>query len=49
MARTTTEKKPRTATHRPAVKQRRFRHDEYVAVDLFSGFGEMHARKQVAT
>ncbi|WP_171117867.1 MULTISPECIES: DNA cytosine methyltransferase [unclassified Streptomyces] len=32
-------KKTRTATHRPAVKQRRFRHDEYVAVDLFSGFG----------
>lgn len=31
--------KSRTATHRPAVKQRRFRHDEYVAVDLFSGFG----------
>jgi site-specific DNA-cytosine methylase len=30
---------PRTATHRPAIKQRRFRHDEYVAVDLFSGFG----------
>ena len=33
------KKKNRTATHRPAVKQRRFRHDEYVAVDLFSGFG----------
>ncbi|MFD3336080.1 DNA cytosine methyltransferase [Streptomyces sp. NPDC058700] len=32
-------KKPRTATHRPATKRRRFRHDEYVAVDLFSGFG----------
>ncbi|MFD8251288.1 DNA cytosine methyltransferase [Streptomyces werraensis] len=32
-------KKPRTATHRPAIRQRRFRHDEYVAVDLFSGFG----------
>jgi site-specific DNA-cytosine methylase len=32
-------KKPRTATHRPAVRRRRFRHDEYVAVDLFSGFG----------
>ncbi|MFI9340011.1 DNA cytosine methyltransferase [Streptomyces sp. NPDC052773] len=29
----------RTATHRPAVRHRRFRHDEYVAVDLFSGFG----------
>ncbi|MGX1221955.1 DNA cytosine methyltransferase [Streptomyces ambofaciens] len=31
--------KKRTATHRPAVKRRRFRHDEYTAVDLFSGFG----------
>ncbi|NUP35967.1 MAG: DNA cytosine methyltransferase [Streptomyces sp.] len=30
---------PRTATHRPATRRRRFRHDEYVAVDLFSGFG----------
>ncbi|MEU3708359.1 DNA cytosine methyltransferase [Streptomyces anulatus] len=29
----------RVATHRPAVKPRRFRHDGYVAVDLFSGFG----------
>lgn len=29
----------RTATHRPATKHRRFRHDEPVAVDLFSGFG----------
>ena len=33
------KKLPRTATHRPAVRRRRFRHDEYVAVDLFSGFG----------
>ncbi len=32
-------KKGRTATHRPAKKQRRFRHDDLVAVDLFSGFG----------
>ncbi|WP_093804052.1 DNA cytosine methyltransferase [Streptomyces sp. Wb2n-11] len=32
-------RKSRTATHRPAVRRRRFRHDEYVAVDLFSGFG----------
>jgi DNA (cytosine-5)-methyltransferase 1 len=31
--------KTRTAVHRPAVKRRRFRHDELVAVDLFSGFG----------
>lgn len=32
-------KKARTATHRPAVRRRRFRHDDLVAVDLFSGFG----------
>ncbi|WP_244209053.1 DNA cytosine methyltransferase [Streptomyces pactum] len=31
--------KARTATHRPATRRRRFRHDEYTAVDLFSGFG----------
>lgn len=29
----------RTARHRPALKKRRFRHDDLVAVDLFSGFG----------
>jgi DNA (cytosine-5)-methyltransferase 1 len=29
----------RTATHRPATKRRRFRHDELIAVDLFAGFG----------
>lgn len=29
----------RVATHRPAVRKRRFRHDELIAVDLFSGFG----------
>ncbi|MFJ4091208.1 DNA cytosine methyltransferase [Kitasatospora sp. NPDC089913] len=29
----------RTAAHRPAPKRRRFRHDDLVAVDLFSGFG----------
>lgn len=28
-----------TAEHRPAVRKRRFRHDDIVAVDLFSGFG----------
>ncbi|WP_432070863.1 hypothetical protein [Streptomyces sp. AA1529] len=28
-------KKTRTATHRPATGRRRFRHDDYVAVDLF--------------
>ncbi|MDQ0758745.1 DNA cytosine methyltransferase [Streptomyces canus] len=32
-------KTPRTATHRPATRRRRFRHDDLVAVDLFSGFG----------
>ncbi|MFE1849918.1 DNA cytosine methyltransferase [Streptomyces sp. NPDC059489] len=31
--------KVRTATHRPATRRRRFRHDDLVAVDLFSGFG----------
>lgn len=36
---TRTKQKTRTATHRPAVRQRRFRHDELTAVDLFSGFG----------
>lgn len=29
----------RTAEHRPAQRKRRYRHDEYTAVDLFSGFG----------
>ncbi|MDX3527106.1 DNA cytosine methyltransferase [Streptomyces sp. ID05-39B] len=33
------QKKVRTATHRPATRRRRFRHDDLVAVDLFSGFG----------
>ena len=28
-----------TAEHRPAVRERHFRHDDLVAVDLFSGFG----------
>lgn len=28
-----------SASHRPAQRRRRFRHDEYTAVDLFSGFG----------
>ncbi|GLU58610.1 DNA cytosine methyltransferase [Paenarthrobacter ureafaciens] len=31
--------KTRTAVHRPATRKRRFRHDELIAVDLFSGFG----------
>src|ERR1044071_1324605 len=32
-------KRTGTATHRPATKRRRFRHDDRRAVDLFSGFG----------
>lgn len=37
---TKTKAKPRrVAVHRPAVRRRRFKHDEIVAVDLFSGFG----------
>ncbi|MEU5143730.1 DNA cytosine methyltransferase [Streptomyces sp. NPDC021139] len=38
MARRTMQQ-TRTATHRPAVRRRRFRHDVHTAVDLFSGFG----------
>lgn len=35
-----TKPKPRrTASHRPATRKRRYKHDELVAVDLFSGFG----------
>lgn len=30
---------PAVAEHRPAVKRRRFAHDDLIAVDLFSGFG----------
>ncbi|MFM9373306.1 DNA cytosine methyltransferase [Streptomyces sp. Da 82-17] len=33
------KKLPRTATHRPALRRRRFRHDDPTALDLFSGFG----------
>jgi len=39
MSSTSKKQKARTATHRPAVRRRRFRHDDLVAVDLFSGFG----------
>jgi DNA (cytosine-5)-methyltransferase 1 len=39
MSTTSIKKRPRTATHRPAIRRRRFRHDDLVAVDLFSGFG----------
>jgi DNA (cytosine-5)-methyltransferase 1 len=31
--------RPRTATHRPATRKRRSRHDSRTAVDLFSGYG----------
>jgi site-specific DNA-cytosine methylase len=36
---TVRKEKNRVATHRPAVRRRRFRHDDLIAVDLFSGFG----------
>lgn len=39
MSTTSKKQKARMATHRPAVRRRRFRHDDLVAVDLFSGFG----------
>jgi DNA (cytosine-5)-methyltransferase 1 len=29
----------KTAEHRPAVRRRRFAHDDLIAVDMFSGFG----------
>jgi len=32
-------KTQRTAMHRPALRRRRFKHDNPLAVDLFSGFG----------
>ncbi|MFJ8957328.1 DNA cytosine methyltransferase [Streptomyces sp. NPDC102381] len=38
MARRTMQQ-TRTATHRPALRRRRYRHDDLVAVDMFSGFG----------
>ncbi len=34
-----TPAKLKTATHRPATRRRMFRHDDLIAVDLFSGFG----------
>lgn len=45
---TAVRNKPRTATHRPAVRRRRFRHDDLVAVDLFSGFGGFTKGAQIA-
>jgi len=38
----------RTATHRPATRQRRFRHDDLIAVDLFSGFGGLTRGIEIA-
>ena len=38
-ARTARRTGPRTAEYRPAARRRRNRHDDPVAVDLFSGFG----------
>lgn len=37
-----------TATHRPATRRRRFRHDDLIAVDLFSGFGGLTKGIQIA-
>lgn len=41
-------KKSRTATHRPATRHRRFRHDDLIAVDLFSGFGGLTRGIEIA-
>lgn len=41
-------KKSRTATHRPATRHRRFRHDDLIAVDLFSGFGGLTKGIEIA-
>jgi site-specific DNA-cytosine methylase len=41
-------KKIRTATHRPATRRRRFRHDDLIAVDLFSGFGGLTKGIEIA-
>lgn len=38
----------RTATHRPAARRRRFRHDDLIAVDLFSGFGGLTRGIEIA-
>lgn len=35
----TRRRRTKTAQHRPPARRRRFRHDDLVAVDLFSGFG----------
>jgi len=38
----------RTATHRPATRHRRFRNDDLIAVDLFSGFGGLTRGIEIA-
>jgi site-specific DNA-cytosine methylase len=47
MTRASTQK-IRTATHRPATRRRRFRHDDLIAVDLFSGFGGLTKGIEIA-
>ncbi|WP_405673159.1 DNA cytosine methyltransferase [Streptomyces sp. NBC_01530] len=42
------KEKNRTATHRPATRRRRFRHDDLIAVDLFSGFGGLTRGIEIA-
>ncbi|UNZ20592.1 DNA cytosine methyltransferase [Streptomyces sp. 891-h] len=42
------KKTTRTATHRPASRRRRFRHDDLIAVDLFSGFGGLTRGVEIA-
>jgi DNA (cytosine-5)-methyltransferase 1 len=43
-----TMQQTRTATHRPATRRRRFRHDDLIAVDLFSGFGGLTKGIEIA-
>lgn len=43
-----TKKKFRIAAHRPAKKPRRYRHDDLIAVDLFSGFGGLTKGIEIA-
>ncbi|MCX4911905.1 DNA cytosine methyltransferase [Streptomyces sp. NBC_00878] len=43
-----TMQQARTATHRPATKRRRFRHDTLTAVDLFTGFGGFTLAAEIA-
>jgi site-specific DNA-cytosine methylase len=43
-----TKNRVAVATHRPAARRRRFRHDDLVAVDLFSGFGGLTRGIEIA-